>query len=136
MFTASDIEALATLLVPPDEEEDCKTNDEASMQTSQQPQSYHPFLKQAEPIPESEKNFPTVITSTRQIYEEEKSDEKEIDTTSSLPEPKYSIIYQQKLTAKDVAFIDPFSTSHSDSILIKIILPGIQYLCIFFRKKK
>ena len=115
MFGVNEVEALAKLLTESSEEKDNDT--QKSIETKVI--SYHPFAKPPKPIPESEKNFKTVITSTRQIC----TTNEEKQNKFSKKEPKYCITYQQSLGAKDVAFIDPFSSYQSDSILIKIILP-------------
>eukprot|EP01084_Bolivina_argentea_P160773 279940_1 len=137
MFSPSDIEALTKLLQPPKDEDDEEnaTTQPAITSVSQQP--YAPFSKSSQRIPESEKNFTPVITSTRKIddtnVEEHKVDEsneekKEIEIEemieSNLVEPKYNIIYSQNVTSTDIVYVDPFSEFKNNAVLrIEIILP-------------
>ena len=133
MLSRADLEALTKLLAPPDDEEgEEKKSSNLTEQESSVP--YQPFHKPSKPIPESEKNFSAIITSTRRqnygdnicMEQEQRSEEKQVQsqeiTKPDLIEPKYSIIDQHNLTARDAYYIDHFSEDKSDSIVIKIIL--------------
>ena len=71
-------------------------------------------------------NYQQDNSVTEEVTNEEKSEEQLLQKTimSKLIEPKYSIIYQQHLTARNVYYVDHFSEDgRNDTIMIKIILP-------------